>query len=228
MNISASPAIKTAAIQQNNRSATPEDKAKASSKEAQGTDTQFNKAQIASLLTEPEIKQVQELKTRDREVRAHEAAHLSVAGILAQGGASYSYQRGPDGVQYAVGGEVNIDTSAVTGDPEATLAKAQRIRAAALAPAQPSSLDLNVAAQAAQLAVQARAEISQLQRAEPAGETATNEYEADSIDGVDVNGVTNGDEDRANNIAAEQQIQAITNTNLIANNAPERILDLIA
>ena len=226
MNISASPAITTAAIQQNNQSATPEDKAKASSKEAQGTDTQFNKAQIASLLTEPEIKQVQELKTRDREVRVHEAAHLSAAGSLAQGGASYSYQRGPDGVQYAVGGEVNIDTSAVAGDPEATLAKAQRIRAAALAPAQPSSQDLNVAAQAAQLAVQAQAEISQLQRAEAASETATNEDETDNIEGVD--GATDGDEDKANNIVAEQQIQTITNTSLLANDAPERLLDLIA
>jgi hypothetical protein len=223
MNISASPAITVAAIQQNNKSATPEDKTKASSKEAQGTDSQFSKAQIASVLTGPEIQQVQELKTRDREVRAHEAAHLSAAGSLAQGGASYSYQRGPDGVQYAVGGEVNIDSSAVAGDPEATLVKVQRIRAAALAPAQPSSQDLNVAAQAAQLAVQARAEISQLQRVEPANETVTDEDETQSINGVAV-----GDEDRANNIATEQQIQAITDTSLIANDSPERLLDLIA
>jgi hypothetical protein len=222
MNISASPAITVAAIQQNNKSATPEDKTKASSKEAQGTDSQFSKAQVASVLTGPEIQQVQELKTRDREVRAHEAAHLSAAGSLAQGGASYSYQRGPDGVQYAVGGEVNIDSSAVAGDPEATLVKVQRIRAAALAPAQPSSQDLNVAAQAAQLAVQARAEISQLQHVEPANETVTDEDETQSINGVAV-----GDEDRANNIATEQQIQAITDTSLIANDSPERLLDLI-
>ena len=126
---------------------------------------QSAKAQIASTLTEQEVKQVQELKARDREVRAHEAAHLAAAGSLATG-VSFTYQRGPDGVQYAVGGEVGIDTSAVAGDPEATLAKAQRIRAAALAPAEPSAQDLRVAAQAAQLAIQARAEIGQQQRAE--------------------------------------------------------------
>jgi hypothetical protein len=228
MNISASPPITAAVTPQNNRSVTAEEQGKAPTKEAHttATETSFSKAQIASALTETEIKQVQDLKTRDREVRAHEAAHLSAAGSLAQSGASYSYQRGPDGVQYAVGGEVHIDTSAVAGDPETTLAKSQRIRAAALAPAQPSSQDLNVAAQAAQLAVQARAEISQLQRAEPANKTAPNGDETDSIDGVD--GDANGDEDRTNNIVAEQQIQAITDSSLITNDAAERLLDLIA
>ena len=223
MNISGSPAITAAAIQKNNRTATPEDKAKASSKETQGSDTPFNKTQVASVLTESESKQVQELKARDREVRAHEAAHLSAAGSLAQGGASYSYQRGPDGVQYAVGGEVHIDTTAVAGDPQATLAKAQRIRAAALAPVQPSSQDLSVAAQ---LAMQARAEISQLQRAEPVNKTAINRDETDSISGVD--GAANGDEGRTNNIVTEQQIQVITDTSLIANDAAERLFGLIA
>ena len=111
-------------------------------------------------LTEAELKQTKELKARDREVRAHEAAHLAVAGSLAIGGATYTYQRGPDGVQYAVGGQVNIDSSPVPGDPEATLQKAQRVRAAALAPAEPSSQDLRVAAKAAQMAVQARAELA--------------------------------------------------------------------
>lgn len=222
MNISASPAITVAAIQQNNKSATPEDKTKASSKEAQGTDSQFSKAQIASVLTGPEIQQVQELKTRDREVRAHEAAHLSAAGSLAQGGASYSYQRGPDGVQYAVGGEVNIDSSAVAGDPDATLAKVQRIRAAALAPAQPSSQDLNVAAQAAQLAVQARAEIGQQQRAEAETEAASTESdESNNVEGsTETNNTTNEE--------AEQQIQTIAANNFITADTPERLLDLIA
>ena len=42
-----------------------------------------------------------------------------------------------------------------------TLQKAIQIQAAALAPAQPSSQDRSIAAQAAQLAVEARAEITQ-------------------------------------------------------------------
>ena len=55
-----------------------------------------------------EQEQTQELAARDREVRAHEQAHASVAGQYAKG-ISYTYQRGPDGVSYAVGGEVQID-----------------------------------------------------------------------------------------------------------------------
>ena len=121
MNISASAPFSPGTSQAISRPATEVGEKDATKPgEQQRTESEFNKAQIASTLSEQELKQVQELKTRDREVRAHEAAHLAAAGSLAIGGASYSYQRGPDGVQYAVGGEVSIDTSAVEGDPEAT------------------------------------------------------------------------------------------------------------
>ncbi len=85
-------------------------------------------------LSAEEKKAVTELAKRDREVRAHEAAHKAAAGQLAKGGASFDYQRGPDGKLYAVGGEVSISTGAVSGDPQATLRKAEQIRSAALAP----------------------------------------------------------------------------------------------
>ena len=55
--------------------------------------------------------QVERLTERDGEVRAHEMAHLAAAGSLAQGGMKLTYQTGPDGRQYAVGGSVKIDTS---------------------------------------------------------------------------------------------------------------------
>lgn len=112
-----------------------------------------------------EREQIQELAARDREVRAHEQAHSAVAG---QYGSSptYSFVRGPDGVSYAVGGEVKIDTSPIPGDPEATLRKAQQLRRAANAPAEPSSQDANVAAQAAQMEQQARAELREQQAIE--------------------------------------------------------------
>ncbi len=110
-------------------------------------------------LTDEEQKQVRELQATDRRVRAHEAAHAAAAGGLAKGGPSFTYQTGPDGRSYAVGGEVQIDTSAVSGDPAATLRKAEQIRRAALAPADPSSQDRSVAAAAAQMAAQARAEM---------------------------------------------------------------------
>lgn len=102
---------------------------------------------------------IAKLRTRDREVRAHEQAHISAAGGLAKSGATFSFQRGPDGKQYAVGGEVNIDTSPVSGNPEATIRKAQQIRAAALSPANPSGQDRAVAASAASLEALAHQEL---------------------------------------------------------------------
>jgi hypothetical protein len=114
----------------------------------------------ANELTEEEQRELEKLKARDREVRAHEQAHLVAAGSLARGGPTYTYERGPDQQLYAVGGQVQIDTSEVPGDPEATIAKAQIIRRAALAPAQPSSQDRAVAADAAQMAAEARMELA--------------------------------------------------------------------
>ncbi|MDI9244892.1 putative metalloprotease CJM1_0395 family protein [Marinobacter sp. CHS3-4] len=110
-------------------------------------------------LDSAELKQLTELKARDREVRAHEAAHQAVGGQYA-GAISYVYERGPDGAQYAVGGEVSIDTSPVSGDPQATIEKMRTVRAAALAPAEPSPQDRAVAAQAMQLMLQAQAELA--------------------------------------------------------------------
>lgn len=112
-------------------------------------------------LSESDLQVINELKQRDAEVRAHEAAHLAAAGGIATSGASFNYQQGPDGIQYAIGGEASIDTSAVAGDPAATLRKADTIRRAALAPAQPSGPDMQVAANAAAMAVKAQAELLQ-------------------------------------------------------------------
>lgn len=110
--------------------------------------------------------QVQRLKAMDQQVRQHEAAHQA-AGAGLTGGANYQYVRGPDGRQYAVSGEVSINTSPA-GTPEATLAKARQIRAAALAPADPSPQDRAVAAAAALMQSQARAQISSLRQEEQA------------------------------------------------------------
>ncbi len=124
----------------------------------------------ATELSAEALAQLQKLKARDTEVRQHEQAHLAAAGGLALSGASYTYQRGPDGVNYAVGGEVQIDTSP-GATPEETLAKARTISAAALAPADPSGADRAVAAQAQQLAAQARAELSAQQGGGGAGQS---------------------------------------------------------
>ncbi len=112
-------------------------------------------------LDQAQLQQVQQLRQRDREVRAHEMAHLVAAGSYALGGPSFEYQVGPDGQRYAIGGHVNIDTSPVPGDPEATLRKAETIRRAALAPGDPSPQDRSVAAAAAAMAMKAQIEIQQ-------------------------------------------------------------------
>ncbi|MDR0238936.1 MAG: hypothetical protein LBI88_01745 [Deltaproteobacteria bacterium] len=114
-------------------------------------------ADVVSLSPEAE-KQVQKLRERDREVRAHEQAHIAAGGQHVSGGASFSYQTGPDGRQYAVGGSVQIDTSPVPGNPESTEEKARAVRRAALAPASPSATDQSVAAKAAAMESKARAE----------------------------------------------------------------------
>lgn len=123
-------------------------------------ESKAGEAQSRQLSAEDQ-KQVEKLKARDREVRQHEQAHLAASGGLATSGASFTYQKGPDGVSYAVGGEVSIDTSSGS-TPEETIRRAQTIRAAATAPADPSGQDRAVAAQAAKMEMQARIELAQL------------------------------------------------------------------
>lgn len=124
-------------------------------------------------LTEEEQKQIDELKARDREVKTHEQAHIAAGGSYVKGGATYDYQTGPDGKQYAVGGSVNIDTSPVDGDPEATIAKAQVVIKAALAPAEPSGQDQKVASAARQMMSEARKELTSQNNAEINADTNT-------------------------------------------------------
>ncbi|MBH0027087.1 catalase [Pseudoalteromonas sp. SWN29] len=110
-------------------------------------------------LLEQEQQQIKELKTRDTEVRVHEQAHAAVGGQHA-GSPSYGYERGPDGTNYAVSGEVQIDVSEVPNDPQATIDKMQTVRAAALAPAEPSGADRSIAADATQKLAAAQAELA--------------------------------------------------------------------
>lgn len=108
-------------------------------------------------LTEEERKQIESMKQREAEVRLHENTHKSVGGHLASA-PSYEYETGPDGKRYITGGHVNIDVSEEK-DPKATIEKMQKVRAAALAPAQPSSADRSVAASAQQKENAARAQM---------------------------------------------------------------------
>ena len=131
-------------------------------------------------LTDAQKKEVTELKRRDQEVRQHEQAHVAAAGRYAKGGPQYEFTTGPDGRQYATGGHVNIDVSPAA-TPEATIQKAQVIRRAASAPAEPSGQDRAVAAQASQLESEARRELQEAQQEEARG--AGDESEQSTVGG---------------------------------------------
>jgi hypothetical protein len=93
------------------------------------------------------------------------------------GGPSFEFTRGPDGRLYAVGGEVKLDTSEIPDNPEATIEKARTIQRAALAPAQPSGQDRQVAAQAKAMEMKAQQEVTK--------ETRTEERESDESESSD-------------------------------------------
>ena len=130
--------------------------------------------------------EIQQLSSRDREVRAHERAHTAVGGQYA-GSPSYEYERGPDGVNYAISGEVPIDVGK-EATPQETIQKAQVVRRAALAPAEPSPQDRSVAAQATRLESDAQRELAVERRteAEQAREArqAENAEQDDAPDGI--------------------------------------------
>jgi len=126
-------------------------------------------------LTTSERQQVSELQQRDTEVRAHEAAHIAAGGSAISGGASFTYQKGPDSKQYAVGGEVPISASG-GNTPEEKIALARQVQAGALAPANPSPQDLKVASSAALMEAQARQDLA-IERSEEQKQKATGIYE---------------------------------------------------
>lgn len=147
------------AMEQSRQPRTPQPAAEAASESEESSEMQGD-AQSSSRfdLSPEEQKMVQQLKQRDSEVKAHEMAHLAVAGQYARGGASYTYQQGPDGRRYAIGGEVPIDLSAEK-TPEETIDKMRAIKRAAMAPAEPSSADRSVAASATAQENSARQEV---------------------------------------------------------------------
>ena len=110
------------------------------------------------------------------QLTVEENLKLGLPGRGAHAGAiSYTYQQGPDGRRYAVGGEVPIDVSSVPGDPQATVRKMQQIRRTATAPAEPSAADRAVAAAATKALLEAQAQIASERAAAISGENEADE-----------------------------------------------------
>lgn len=129
-----------------------------SSDQQASSDQQSAEQEQTEQQAKTEQQELRQLQARDQEVRAHEQAHATVGGRYA-GTPSYEYQQGPDGRRYAVGGEVQIDLAPVANDPQATIQKMQQVKAAALAPAEPSAADRSIASEATNRLLQAQADL---------------------------------------------------------------------
>lgn len=139
--------------------------------QAKCEDAKHDRAEHPGELSEDEKRQVEELQQRDREVRSHEQAHAAAGATNVR----YEFQVGPDGHAYAVGGSADIQIQSPSNDPDRKMSEASRMRAAALAPADPSAEDMAVAARASRIEAEARAEKIESEREEAEDETPNND-----------------------------------------------------
>ena len=174
------------------------DKTSNAENNTQNNDKNAGQKNIGELSLE-EQRIVTELQAADTNVRAHEAAHMAAGGGLTSP-ASYTYERGPDNKMYAVAGEVGISTGE-GNTPQESLNKAQTIRRAALAPADPSPQDLKVAAQAASMEMSARAEILQEKMAQNSQNTNnSNETSGDAVNSAENSAVNSAENSNVNSV----------------------------
>ena len=136
----------TSILENDNNTLVADNSSKTSNNSTENRDDNTKPKSINELDSEEKAILAQ-LQASDSKVRAHESAHLSAAVGIAAGGASFTYERGPDGRMYAVAGEVPISISEGK-DPQDTLEKMRQVEAAAMAPADPSPQDHAVAASA--------------------------------------------------------------------------------
>lgn len=203
MNYYSTPAQSNNGVE-NNTGNSSGDKTSNAENNTQNNDKNAGQKNIGELSRE-EQRIVAELQAADINVRAHEAAHMAAGGGLTSP-ASYTYERGPDNKMYAVAGEVGISTSE-GNTPQESLNKAQTIRRAALAPADPSPQDLKVAAQAASMEMSARAQIMQEKMAQNS-QNPNNSNET-SAGNSTVNSNTNSAENSNVNFAGNSRIPSI-------------------
>ncbi|VEF25969.1 ATPase involved in DNA repair [Shewanella baltica] len=145
---------------QKQQAAAEQVKQQQSQAQSQAQQAQEQAKQAQEKVQAQQQQQVDSLKARDSEVKAHEHAHATVGGQYAQS-PSFKYEKGADGQRYATDGEVQIDVSAVGGDPLATINKMKQVYAAAMAPVDPSSADIRVAAEALQKMNEAKVKLAE-------------------------------------------------------------------
>ena len=200
---------------ENNADNSSGDKTSNAENNTQNNDKNAGQKNIGELSRE-EQRIVSELQAADTNVRAHEAAHMAAGGGLTSP-ASYTYERGPDNKMYAVAGEVGISTSE-GNTPQESLNKAQTIRRAALAPADPSPQDLKVAAQAASMEMSARAQIMQEKMAQ--NSQNTNNSNETSAGNSNVNSNVNSAENSTGNSNTNSTENSTENSRIPSINQP--------
>jgi len=148
--------------------------------EKEQEEKELKKTNSSDELSEDEERLVDELQARDTEVKAHESAHQAAGGGMT-GAASYTYQQGPDGKMYAIGGEVSI--SMKTGStPEETIANARQIAASAMAAGNPSPQDHAVASSARVMEMKAQQQLAREAEEETSGkQTYKNEANQNTL-----------------------------------------------
>lgn len=134
-------------------------------------------------LSEDEKRLVKDLAARDAEVKAHESAHQAAGGGMT-GAASFTYQQGPDGKMYAIGGEVSISMPAAS-TPEEAIKNARQVSAAAMAAGDPSPQDFAVAASARVMEMKAQQQLAKEELEKMTGQSnyqdAQNSFENSSL-----------------------------------------------
>ena len=209
MNYYSTPAQSNDRGVENNTGNSSGDKTSNAENNTQNDDKNAGQKNIGELSLE-EQRIVSELQAADTNVRAHEAAHMAAGGGLTSP-ASYTYERGPDNKMYAVAGEVGISTGE-GNTPQESLNKAQTIRRAALAPADPSPQDLKVAAQAASMEMSARAQIMQEKMSQ--NSQNTNNSNETIAGNSNVNSTVNSAENSARNSTGNSTGNSTENSNV--------------
>ena len=148
--------------------------------DVQKVDSNDSKKDNTQELSSEELRVVRDLTTRDTQVKTHEAAHQAAGGGMI-GAASYTYQQGPDGKMYAIGGEVPISVKS-GATPEENIANARQIMAAAMAPANPSPQDYAVASSARVMQIKAEQQLAREKLEEMSGTKAYDNTQNDKTD----------------------------------------------
>ena len=106
-----------------------------------------------------EARELREIAFRSDNVRRRVWQQALVAGPLVKGQPNYDYMIAADEKMYVRSASVSIDNSPVSGDPEATIQKARKVRNAYMGVAMPNTADYKAASSAVTMGINARREL---------------------------------------------------------------------